>query len=790
MTTFDTNKFVGQRVRRREDARLLRGRGQFVADLAPTGAAHVAFVRSDLAHARLGRIDATEAQALPDVLAVYTWEDIADTVAPMVAASDSEGYANCEYHPLAKDVVRWVGEPIAAVVAKDRYIAEDAVELIDVEIDDLPVVRSIDDALSADAPQLHSTVGSNIYNHFEIEDRGDVDSALASSPHTLEVRFESQRVAPMPLEPRVVAASASVVDGDLTVWVSHQAPHLFRTGLARFLQLPEAHIRVISPDVGGGFGAKLIVYPEDLVVCEAARRLRRPVQWISDRREDLVTSMHGREQRHDLVVGFDDEGLITVVDVKIWADNGANAPWPYTAALDSGQASENVTGPYDIGAYRRSVFAMATNKPPMGPYRGVGRVMACFSMERVIDQVALDLDLDPLDVRERNTVAQYPFTTPVGLRFASGSSLESLARMREFFDLEELRARHRALRKAGEYRGVGFAAAVEHNSLGPEEVSKKGIDIGLGYESANVKVEPDGAVSIFVGTHSHGQGHETSLAQLAADVLGVEMDAISVNFGDTASSPYGFGTWASRSMVYGGGAVIEAALDVRAKAVQVAAALMEAAAADCVYDAGAVSIAGTPNVSMTLADISRASYHQGQRLPADLDPGLEATRRYRGPDPGCFSNALHGVEVSVDVSTGLVELLRYVVVEDCGTIINPLLVEGQIHGGVAQGIGHALLEEIPYDEYGQPLAVTLLDYVVPSASDVPSIDTIHIESPSPYTLGGVKGMGEGGAINAPAAIANAVTDALSPFGIQVNRTPIAPRWLREQIRSAQEGHSP
>ena len=787
MTTFDTNKFVGKRIRRKEDPRLLRGRGQFVADLAPPGTVHVAFVRSDLAHARIEHIDASEARDHPDVLAVYLWPDIADTVLPMVAASEADGYLACEYHPLTNGVVRWVGEPIAAIVATSRAVAEDAAELIDIVMEDLPVVLGIDDALDPAAPQLHPQVQANTYNHFTQQDRGDVDAALASSTHTLNLRFESQRVAPLPLEPRAVLASASDVDGDLTVWVSHQAPHLFRTGLARFLQMPESRLRVISPDVGGGFGSKLIVYPEDLVVCEAARRLQRPVKWVSDRREDLVSSMHGREQRHDISVGFDNDGVIDVVDVEIWADNGANAPWPYTAALDSGQASENVTGPYDITAYRRTVKAIASNKPPMGPYRGVGRVMACFTMECTVDAIAAQLGLDPLVVRERNTVRDYPFKTPVGLEFASGSSYASLQRMREVFDLDALRAEHREARTRGEYRGIGFAAAVEHNSLGPEEVSKKGIDIGLGYESAVVRVEPDGVVTVLVGTHSHGQGHETSLAQLAADALGVEMDEVTVRYGDTASAPYGFGTWASRSMVYGGGAVLQAAIDVRSKAVRVAAAMLEAAETDCVYRDGAVSVAGTPSASMALAEIAQAAYHQGHHLPSDLDPGLEAIRRYRGPDPGCFTNALHGVEVSVDINTGLVELLRYVVIEDCGTVINPLLVDGQIQGGVAQGIGHALLEEIPYDEQGQPLAVTLLDYLVPSAWDVPPIETIHIESPSPYTMGGVKGMGEGGAINAPAAIANAVTDALSPFDIRITRTPITPQLLVEKIRSSRGG---
>ena len=787
MSVFDTNKWVGKRIPRKEDPRLLTGRGHFVADMHLPGMVEAAFVRSHLAHGSIEGLDTDAAQRHAGVLAVYTWDDIADTVAPMVAECDHPGYFACPYHPLASQVVRWVGEPIAAVVAVDRYTAEDATELIGVELEELPPVTNIDSALRDDAPQLHASVPNNTYNSFATADKGDVAATISRCEHRLELTLESQRVAPLPLEPRAILADATSGDGELTVWVTHQAPHLFRTGVSRALGIPESRIRVISPDVGGGFGSKLTVYPEDLVVCEAARRLGRPVRWVSDRREDLMTSMHGREQRHKIEVGFDDDGSIRAVGVEIWADNGANAPWPYTAALDSGQASESVTGPYEIDAYERRVHAVATNKPPMGPYRGVGRVMACFTMECAVDEVAHRLGLEPLDVRERNIVRSYPFRTPVGQEFASGSSLESIQVMREHLDLPELRRSHREARARGEYLGVGFAAGVEPNSMGPQAMAKRGIDIGLGYESGSVRVEPDGMVTVLAGTHGHGQGHETALGQLAADALGVDLDAVSVRFGDTAVVPYGFGTWASRSMVYGGGAVLQAANDVRIKAVAVAAAAMEAAPEDCVYQNGSVSVAGSPGAAMTLAEIAKVAYHQGHRLPEDLDPGLEATRRYRGPEPGCFSNALHGAEVRVDATTGLVELLRFVVVEDCGVMINPLLVDGQVHGGVAQGIGHALLEEIPYDEYGQPLATTLIDYLVPSAWDVPPIDTIHLESPSPHTMGAVKGMGEGGAINSPAAIANAVTEALQPFGVRVHRTPISPRWLLQQIHESNAG---
>jgi len=787
VSEFDTRRWVGRSVRRLEDPRLLRGEGRYVADLVPEGALVVAFVRSQVAHGLLRRIDSTAAAAMAGVAAVYTWDDLASTVLPPVAESSAEGYSSCPYHPLADGTVRWVGEPVAAVVAESRAVAADAAELVEVHVEEWPALTTLEAALAADAPQLHATVPGNVYNRFSVADRGSVAEELAAAEHRMQMRFRSQRVAPVPLEPRGIVAEYRAGDGELTVWVSHQAPHLFRTGLARFLAMAESSIRVISPDVGGGFGAKLIVYPEDLVVCEAARRLGRPVSWTSERREDLVSSMQGREQRVDLTVAYDGDGTIRAVGAEITADNGANAPWPYTAALDSGQASENVTGPYDVAAYERRVAAVATNKPPMGPYRGVGRVMACFAMERAIDEIAADLGAEPLDVRAANVVRDYPFTTPTGLRFASGSSAESIDLLRRHFDLAAMRRRHAEARAAGDYVGVGFAAAVEHNSLGPEEVARKGIDIGLGYESAAVRVEPDGAVVVQAGSHSHGQGHETALAQLTADALGIEVTAVTVRCGDTAIAPYGFGTWASRSMVCAGGAVLQAAGDVRRGAVRVAAVALEAAEEDCIYSDGGVSVRGAPRSRLTLAEIGQIAYHEAQRLPAHLDPGLGATRRYRAPDPGSFTNALHGAEVRVDTATGLVEILRYAVVEDCGTIINPMLVDGQIHGGVAQGIGQALFEELRYDDAGQPLVTTLVDYLVPSAAEVPNIETLHIESPSPLTLGGVKGMGEGGAINSPAAIANAVADALRPLGVRIDCTPISPEWLVAAIARARSG---
>jgi aerobic carbon-monoxide dehydrogenase large subunit len=482
------------------------------------------------------------------------------------------------------------------------------------------------------------------------------------------------------------------------------------------------------------------------------------------------------------------DGRVLGVEVTIKASNGAYSIWPMTAGLDSGQASENVPGPYDLAAYERDVYAIATNKAPMGPYRGVGRISACFAIERTMDEIARQLNLDPLEVRRRNVVRNYPYETKAGLRFESGSSAETLDHMERLLNLSELRREHSRLRQQGIYRGVGLAAIIEHTALGPKEVSRKGIDIVLGYETALIRLEADGQITVVVGTHCHGQGHETTFAQIAADEFGVPLAQVKVRFGDTAVAPYGLGTWASRSLVYAGGAVILACRDVKERLVRIAAHLLGRSVDEVIYADGAVAVRNSTSEQISVQELARVAYHQSTRLPDDMDPGLEVTRRYRAPDPGSFSNSLHAAVVEVDIKTGAVSILRYVVIEDCGTLVNPLIVDGQIIGGVAQGIGQALLEHAAYDEDGQPTAVTLADYMVPLCSDLPRIEIHHLETPSPLSVGGFKGMGEGGAVNPPAAIANAITDALTPFGIAVNHTPITPEWIAMAVAASQSKH--
>lgn len=784
-----SDDLIGARVRRREDPRLLQGRGRFVDDLPSGQSLCAAFVRSDIAHGRVRSVDVTEALAVDGVVGALTANDLAGVVRPLHVETRAAGYQATTWPVLADDTVRFVGEPLAIVLADSRYTAEDGVDAVHLDIEPLPAVTSIETARAPGAQLVHTDVPDNLYTHAQSE-VGAVDAAFDAANEVVSLELTNQRCVPLALEGRAVRAEWEGDGSGLTVWVSHQAPHIYRTGLSRFLGVPESSIRVISPDVGGGFGGKLIVYPEDLAVAAAARLVGRPVRWTADRREDLLTTMHGREQRHRVEAAVRRDGRILALRATVEADNGAYAVWPFTAALDSGQASQNLTGPYDIPAYARDVYAVVTNKTPMGPYRGVGRVMACFSVERLVDEVARRLGMDPLEVRRRNVIRSYPHSTAAGLTIESGSIAESLDVMAAALDLDRLRAEHEALRAQGTYRGVGLAAVIEQTAYGPETLAARGSDMVLGMETATVRLEPDGTATVLVGTHSHGQGHETTFAQLVADRLGMALDDVRVRFGDTAVVPYGIGTWASRSTVYVAGAAGLACTDVLAKARAVAAHRLEIAPADLEHVGGAFVVRGDPDRRVTLAEVARVANHRPHELPDDLDPGLEASRRYRAPEPGTFSNSLHAAVVELHADSGFVEIIDYVVVEDCGPMINPTVVEGQLIGGVAQGVGQALLERFVYDGAGNPLTTTLMDYLAPTFTDVPRVTVHHLETPSPHSTGGFKGMGEGGAINAPAAVANAVADALSPFGATVQRTPLRPDWILEAMRSGREPSAP
>jgi carbon-monoxide dehydrogenase large subunit len=774
---------VGARVLRREDPRLLTGRGSYVSDVELPDLVHVAFVRSTRGHATIEAVDAGEARRTPGVVAVLTAEDLEGVARPMRATSGTPGYQDCDTPILATGKVRMAGEPIAAVVAESRYQAEDGAAAVSVAYRDLPLALSIEAALADGAPRIHDEVEGNLFNFFEHE-TGGVEEAIDGAEHAIGLEIRQQRYAAVALEGRVAIASFDRGRGTLTAWLSTQVPHIARTALSRHLDLPEARVRVIAPDMGGGFGPKCVTYQEDIVVAAASRILGRPVKWVSDRVEDLQTTVHGREQLCRIRAGASADGRVGAVSADIYAANGAYAPWPYTAALDSGQASDNVTGPYDIPLYKRRVHAVVTNQTPMGPYRGVGRVLACFAIESVMDELARRLDMDPLEVRRRNLVTSHPHETATGLRFESGDYPRMLDMLEDAMDWKRIRAEDAAARERGTFRGSGVAAFVEHSAYGAQAIGARELTMTPGYDSSSVRMEHDGTVRVAVGLHNHGQGHETTIAQIAAEELGIEPGAVEVVWGDTAVVPYGNGTWASRSTVTCGGATILAARDLRERIKQVAGHMLEIGPDDLQVADGRVAARGAPSRSVGVAEVARRAIHEPHLLPEGAEPGLHVTRQFMPPDPGTFSSAAHAARVEVDIETGGVRILRYVVVEDCGTVVNPMIVEGQVQGGVAQGAGGALSERLAYDEGGTLVTTSLMDYLMPLATDVPAIDVLHLESPSPDVPGGFKGMGEGGAIAAPVAIVGAINDALSPFGIVATHTPADPDWIVRAVREA------
>jgi carbon-monoxide dehydrogenase large subunit len=783
----DRPRLFGARVRRVEDPRFLMGSARYVDDISLPGTLHVAFVRSTIPHGDVVGIDATEAIASPGVHRVIAAADIADRVRPIRCDSSDPSWQGSAYHILARDRVRFLGEAVAAVVAEDRYLAEDAAERVNVEYSPRAVISTIEMAIAPDAPRLYDDWRNNIFLHRKFVG-GDPDRAFAEASNRLDLPLAVHRHTGIPLENRGCLARYDEASQILVLWTGTQIPHLVRTGLADCLGMPEHRLRVIAPDIGGGFGIKASLYPEEVAVSILASLTGRPVKWIEDRREHMLSSFQAREHHSRIEVAFDDAGLILGMRAAIYVDAGAYSVYPWTATLDAGQVIGALPGPYRIQDYECETFAVATNKSPIGPYRGVSLVPACFAMERTLDEIAVRLGNDPVEVRKRNMVRreEFPYTSVAGLVYDSGSFVESLDRVCEVAGYGELRKDQATARKAGRYLGIGVGCYTEQTSHTTSVFTKREIPIIFGYEAARVRVDPSGTVSVHLSTHSQGQGHETSVAQLVADRLGLALEDVSVSFGDTQSAPYGMGTFASRSAVLAGGAACRAADTIKELLVRIGAHTLEAAVEDVVLEGGAARIKGSPDRAISVAELARWAYHRPEKLPPGVEPLLEAAATYDAdPGTGAFSNASHLAVVEIDVDTGRVTLLRYVVVEDCGRMINPLIVEGQVHGGVAQGVGGALLEELIYNQEGQLVTTTFLDYLLPGATDLPTITVDHLETPSPFTIGGIKGMGEGGSIAPGAAIAGAVQDALAPLGhVFVNEIPLTPERVRRFVEFA------
>lgn len=767
-------KLVGARVRRLEDPRLLTGAGSFVDDRQPQRMAHVALRRSERAHARIVRLDCAAALQMPGVLGIFAAADIEGEAKPMRATSRMRSYQATSMHPLARGKVRFVGEAVAAVVAEDRYLAEDASEAIEVEYEELP-----DDAL------LHEEAGTNVIAEREFV-RGDVGEGAVAAVR-VRGRFRMTRKTPAALENRAYLAEYDSGRRALTLHSTTQVPGIVRDAISELLDVPGNRIRVIAPDVGGGFGGKASLYPEELLVCILARRLARPVKWTGDRLEDLLSTSQAFDETIEAELALDANGAIVALTADAVGDIGAYSIYPWTAALEPVQVVSFMPGPYRVPNYRGRTRAIASAKPPTGPYRGVGRPVSTFVTERLIDMAAHRMGLDPTELRLRNLVRddEFPYKTASGIVWDRAGFVECLNRARGALGYEALRAEQSRARAAGRWLGIGFASYAELTGIGSRISASPGMPINTGTESSSVRIDSTGAVTAQFGIASHGQGLETSLAQVVADELGAALEDIQIVQGDSAASTHGTGSYASRSAVLAGGAATLAARAVREKVVRVAAHLLEAAAVDLDAAGGHVFIRGTDR-SLSFREVARAVYSEMGRLPKELQEDLEATRLY-DPFFGTATAATHAAVVEVDPETYQVRVLRYVVAEDCGRLINPLIVDGQVHGGVAQGIGAALYEEVVHDEAGQALTASFVDYLVPAASEIPEMQVIHLDTASPSTLGGFRGMGEGGTIGAPAAIANAISDALAPLGIEIDTLPATPERLFRLVAEARKG---
>ena len=775
------SRYVGARVARVEDPRFLTGRGRYIDDIELPGMVHAAFCRSPHAHALIRNMSITAAREHPGVLGVWTGADLKDVIGPFITKLNRPECRSCERRVLPLEKVRHVGEAVAVVVATSRYIAEDACDLIDVEYEPLPAVVDCEDALAADAPLIDPALPDNNIAHIEIE-AGDVEAAFAEADRVYSKRFHHNRYSGAPLECRGVIGEFDAGLGRMTLWSSNQMPHLMRTLLAGPLGISESKLHVIAPTVGGGFGTKAHIFIEDAIIPMLAKLLDRPVKWIEDRYEHLAASAHSKELTAYIDLAVRDDGTFLGFRARFIGDGGAYSVNPYTPLIDPLLAATSITNIYDVENVRCEVDAPLTNKCQTGAYRGVGWTSGHTAREALIDDAARGLGIDPVELRLQNCIPSTPFyKTALGQTYDGGSYAESMHKARELLGYDELRARQSELREQGRFIGIGFSPFVEATAYGGAIAEATGFPVTY-FDSASVTVQPDGTVIVTTGLHSHGQGHETSFAQVAADALGVRLEDITYVQGDTSSSVYGMGTYASRSAVIGAGTIMRAAADVKEKLLQLAARALEVAPEDLEIANGVASVVGASEKSMTVAEIAGFAYFGGRHRPDEFDPALTATRSYDPPET--YSNGCIAAVVEVDVDTGQVDLQRIVAVEDCGVMLNPLIVDGQIAGAIAQGIGGALYEDLAYGENGQFLAGTLMDYLYPSTCEVPPIEIGHIETPSPVTDGGVKGMGEAGGIAAPAAVLNAVADALDPFGVQFDRLPLGPSYVLELILAA------
>ncbi|MFO7246109.1 MAG: molybdopterin cofactor-binding domain-containing protein [Thermaerobacter sp.] len=786
-------RVLGRVVRRKEDPRLITGTGSYVDDLRLPGMLHMAVVRSPHAHARITGIDTGRARSMPGVRAVITGEEVKDLCGPMPVGWSLQGLKAPVKYPLALDRVRHVGEAVAVVVAESPAAAADGAEAVQVGYEPLPAVTDPEAAMQDGSPLVWDDVPNNIAARFPLSG-GDIEDAFRKADRVVKLRLVNQRLVPVPMEPRGVVAQAHPISGELTLWSSTQIPHILHALLPGLLNVPETRVRIVAPDVGGGFGCKLNLYAEEILAGALSLKLGRPVKWIERRSEHFMATIHGRDQINHVEAAVSGDGRILGIRARIIADIGAYHQL-LTPAIPT-FTPFMMSGVYAIPALDVEVIEVFTNKTPTDAYRGAGRPEATYLLERLVDTVARELGLDPVEVRRRNFIKadQFPYNTVSGLTYDSGDYEGALNKLLEKIDYEGFRRQQQEARQQGRLLGIGFSTYVEICGLAPSRIwGALGAGIG-GWESATVRISPAGRVTVVTGTSPHGQGHQTSWSQIVAETLGVNYEDVEVLHGDTAVAPHGLDTYGSRSAAVGGTAVYMASVKLREKARRIAAHVLEASVDDVEFQVvdgqGRFHVKGAPQRHVTLAQVAAAAF-TAHNLPDDVEPGMEATVFY---DPTNFTYPFgaHACIVEVDPEDGRVKILRYVAVDDCGNVINPQLVEGQVHGGLAQGIAQALYEGVVYDEQGQLLTASLTDYAVPTAADLPSFETDRTVTPSPTNPLGVKGVGEAGTIGSTPCVVNAVIDALAHLGVRHIDMPLRPSrvWAAIQQAKASGGGQP
>ncbi|MBI3965031.1 MAG: xanthine dehydrogenase family protein molybdopterin-binding subunit [Chloroflexi bacterium] len=761
---------IGASIRRVEDRPLVSGAGRYVDDLKIAGLLHIAFLRSPHAHARVTRLDVSAARQAPGVVAVFTGAEVNHLKRlPVNQVVPNMSIPPLDY--LATERVRAVGVPIVAVVAEERYQAVDATGLIEIEFEPLDAVADLDSALEPNAPRLYDELETNVAYVFK-KGAGDVDAAFAAAKHTAKLRLHQPRLSAFPLETRAVAASYDPAMGDLTIWTSTQRPWNVKTVLANIVDLGENHVRVLAPDVGGGFGAKGPVYREEVIAAHVSMQIGRPVKWMGTRSEDFLASIHGRDMTTTIEAAFDENGVVSGLRSRILMNLGGELL--ANSAMPAVRVTTLTPGPYRIPNVAVETVGVMTNTPSTGPYRGAGRPEAAFAVERIMDEVARVAGIDRIEVRRRNLIRpeEFPFKTTTGLTYDSGNYERALDRALDLADLPGLLKRQQEVRAQGDFFGIGVATFVEPSA-------------GGGWETGQIRIEPSGQVTAITGSSPHGQGHRTAFAQVVADRLSVPFESIVVRHGDTALIPQGGGTGGSRSMTLGGSSLLIASDRVVEKAKRVAGHLLEASPSDVTLESGQFQIAGIPDKSLTWVQVAAAAY-QPAKVPPGEEPGLHATALFQ-PDAETFGFGTYVCAVRIDRDTGELHVEKLVAVDDCGIVVNPLLVEGQVVGGLAQGIGAALREQMTFDSGGQLISGTLMDYAVPTAEDIPHFVLDHTVTPSPLNPLGTKGVGESGTVGAPPAVVNAVVDALSPLGVTNVDMPLTADKLWALVNRTNDG---